>query len=103
VGLPWRADSVGQSAGIGMDITMLTITLYGTPSCRRYQKMHKLVVDAAARLNLPILVTEISETAQLIQFSPLSLPRLYINDKLVASQNPPKVEQITKVLEQEKA
>ncbi len=65
--------------------------------------MQKLVMDEAARLNLPIQVNEVSETAQLVQFSPLSLPRLYINDKLVASQNPPKVEQITKVLEQEKA
>jgi len=82
---------------------MLTATLYGTPTCRRYQKMHKLVLDEAARLNLPIQVNEISETTQLVQFSPLSLPRLYINDKLVASQNPPKVEQITKMLEQEKA
>jgi hypothetical protein len=82
---------------------MLTITLYGTPSCRRYQRMHKLVLDEATRLNLPIQVNEISETAQLMQFSPLSLPRLYINDKLVASQNPPKVEQITKMFEQEKA
>ena len=65
--------------------------------------MQKLVVDEATRLNIPIQVNEISETAQLVQFSPLSLPRLYINDKLVASQNPPKVEQITKMLEQEKA
>lgn len=82
---------------------MITVTLYGTPACRRYQRMHKLVLDEATRLNLPIQVNEISETAQLVQFSPLSLPRLYINDKLVASQNPPKVEQITKMLEQEKA
>ena len=86
-----------------MDITMLTVTLSGTPSCRRYQRMQKLVVDEATRLNIPIQVNEISETEQLVQFSPLSLPRLYINDKLVASQNPPKVEQITKILEQEQA
>ena len=80
---------------------MLTITLYGTRSCRRYQRMQKLILDEATRLNIPIQVNEISETEQLVQFSPLSLPRLYINDKLVASQNPPKVEQITKMLEQE--
>jgi hypothetical protein len=82
---------------------MLTATLYGTPSCRRYQTMRQRVVDEAARLNLSIKIDEVSETARLVQFSPLSLPRLYINDKLVASQNPPKVEQIAKVLEQEKA
>lgn len=82
---------------------MLTVTLYGTPSCRRYQRMQKLVLDEATRLNIPIQVNEISETEQLVQFSPLSLPRLYINEKLVASQNPPKVELIAKMLEQEKA
>ena len=82
---------------------MLTVTLYGSPSCHRYQKMHKLVLDEAARLNLPIQIDEISETTQLAQFSPLSLPRLYINGNLVASQNPPKVEQITKMLAQEEA
>jgi len=97
------AYGVGRLADIWMGINMITVTLYGTPSCRRYQRMHKLVLDEAARLNLPIQVDEISETEQLIQFSPLSLPRLYINNKLVASQNPPKVEQITKMLEQEKA
>lgn len=65
--------------------------------------MQKLVLDEATRLNIPIQVNEISETEQLVQFSPLSLPRLYINEKLVASQNPPKVELIAKMLEQEKA
>jgi len=60
---------------------MITVTLYGIPASRRYQKMKKLVLDESTRL---------------------SLPRLYINDKLVASQNPPHVEQITKMLAQEK-
>ena len=81
---------------------MIIVTLYGTPACHRYQKMKKLVLDESARLNLPVKMDEVSETAQLVQFSPLSLPRLYINDQLVASQNPPRVEQITKMLEQEK-
>ncbi len=80
---------------------MFTATLFGTPSCRRYQKMRKLVVEEAARLDLSIQIEEISETSQLAQFSPLSLPRLYINGKLVASQNPPKVAQIAKILTQE--
>lgn len=73
---------------------MITVTLYGTPFCRRYQKMHKLVQDEAVRLNLSIKMDEVSETAQLVQFSPLSLPRLYIGDELIASQNPPKAQEI---------
>ncbi len=51
---------------------MFTATLFGTPSCRRYQKMRKLVVEEAARLDLSIQIEEISETAQLTQFNPLS-------------------------------
>ena len=82
---------------------MISITLYGTPSCRRYKKMRQLVLDEAVRLNISIHLDEIMETAQLVQFSPLSLPRLYINDQLVASQNPPRIEQITKMFEQEKS
>ena len=82
---------------------MISITLYGTPSCRRYKKMRQLVLDEAVRLNISIHLDEIIETAQLVQFSPISLPRLYINDQLVASQNPPRVEQITKMFEQEKS
>ncbi len=80
---------------------MITVTLYGTSACHRYQKMKKLVLDESVRLNLPVKMDEVSETAQLVQFSPLSLPRLYINDQLVASQNPPQAEQIAKILVQE--
>ena len=68
---------------------MITVSLYGTPACHRYQKMKKLVLDESARINLPIKIDEVSETSQLVQFSPLSLPRLYINDQLVASQTRP--------------
>jgi hypothetical protein len=82
---------------------MLTITLYGAPTCRRYKKMRQRVLDEATRLNLPIHLDEVSETAQLVQFSPLSLPRLYINGHLAASQNPPSVEQIAALLRKEKA
>ncbi len=79
---------------------MITVTLYGTPTCRRYQKMRKLVLDEAVRLNLLIQLEEVSATEQWAQFSPISLPRLYINGQMIASQNAPKIEQITKVLAQ---
>jgi len=82
---------------------MLNVTLYGASSCRRYQKMRQRVLDEAKRLNLPVQLDEVSETAQLVQFSPLSLPRLYINGHLAASQNPPSAEQIATWLREEKA
>lgn len=82
---------------------MLAITLYGVSTCRRTQKMRQRVLDEATRLNLPIHLDEVSETAQLAQFSPISLPRLYINGQLAASQNPPSVEQIAALLRKENA
>jgi hypothetical protein len=77
---------------------MITVTLYGAPDCRRYQKMRTLVLNEAARLNLPIQIDQFTETEQWVYFNPLSLPRLYINDTLVASQNPPSARQIAKFL-----
>lgn len=73
---------------------MITISLYGSPDCRRYQTMRQLVVSEAARLNLNIHIDEYCETEQLVQFNPISLPRLYINGTLAASQNPPNARQI---------
>lgn len=81
---------------------MIAVTLYGTPTCRRYRKMRELVLDQSARLNLPIQLDEISETTQLTQFNPLSLPRLHINGQMVASKNPPSVEQIAQIFSQER-
>jgi hypothetical protein len=81
---------------------MITVSLYGTPACPRYQKMRQLVRDEAAHLNLHIQIDEFTETEQLVQFNPISLPRLYINGYLAASQNPPSVKQIAKFFNQEK-
>lgn len=78
---------------------MITVTLYGTPACRRYQKMRDLVVAEANRLWIAIQVEEVGDTAQLSKINPLSLPHLYIGDELVASQNPPKAQVIVDVLE----
>ena len=82
---------------------MVIVKIIGTPECRRYQKMRQLVVNEAARINLPIQIDEINEMEQLWQFNPISLPRLYINGNLVASQNPPSVKQIAKFLNQEQS
>lgn len=77
---------------------MITIKLMGTPVCRRYQRMRDMVVNEAERLGIPIELDEISDTEQLSQINPLSLPRLYIGDELVASQNPPKAQVLEQVL-----
>ncbi len=64
----------------------------GTPSCRRYQRMRDLVFVEAEKLGAAIQLTEVGDTESLSQVNPLSLPRLYIGDELLASQNPPSVQ-----------
>ena len=77
---------------------MITVKLMGTPTCRRYQKMRTRVIEEAERLEIAIQVEEVGDMETLSELNPLSLPRLYIRDILVASQNPPKVETITQAL-----
>lgn len=77
---------------------MIEIKLVGTPACRRYQRMRESVIHEAERLGIPIELKEIGGTEQLLQFNPLSLPRLYIGEKLVASQNPPQAQEIEQEL-----
>lgn len=73
---------------------MTLVTLYGTPSCRRYQRMREMVINASQRLGVPIELQEVGDTGSLSQINPLSLPRLYIRERLVASQNPPRVQEV---------
>jgi hypothetical protein len=76
----------------------IPVKLVGSPACRRYQKMRVAVLDAAAQLEVQVLIEEISEIETLSQFNPLSLPQLYIGKELVASQNPPSAQEIVHVL-----
>lgn len=67
----------------------LEARLFGTPACRRYQRMRVWLTAEAARLGLSLDLSEINDMEQLSQFNPLSLPRLYLGKTLVASQNLP--------------
>lgn len=77
---------------------MVTVKLLGAPTCRRYQKMRVVVLSVADRLGLQVNLVEVSELEALTNFNPLSLPRLYIDGALVATQNPPKVKDIEHIL-----
>ena len=68
---------------------MTNIKLIGSPYCRRYRKMRSLVIDVAKQLGIPYSFEEVNDTEQLAQINPLSLPRLYINETLITSGNPP--------------
>lgn len=74
-------------------------TLYGTATCRRYQRMKTALLEAAEKTQTALTLKEVEELKALEQFNPLSLPRLYLNDELVASQNPPKVEVVIRFLQ----
>jgi len=69
---------------------MVKIELWGTPQCRRYQKMRTSVQDAAAALGLEFELQEINDSGQLAQSNPLDLPRLCLDGEVIASRNPPK-------------
>ncbi|MFL7870738.1 MAG: hypothetical protein AB8I58_18055 [Anaerolineales bacterium] len=60
--------------------------------------MRTRVIEEAERLKIAIQVEEVGDMETLSRLNPLSLPRLYIGDILVASQNPPKAETITQAL-----
>ena len=77
---------------------MITIKLFGTPACRRYQRMRESIIHEAERLGILVEIHEIGDTENLSKINPLSLPRLYIADELVASQNPPNVQVLERAL-----
>jgi hypothetical protein len=77
---------------------MISIQLWGTPLCRRYQRMRTAVLESAAELGLEIELEEINETEQLSQSNPLDLPRLVANGELIASRNSPKTHVLTEKL-----
>ena len=73
---------------------MVKVQLFGTPQCRRYQKMRTAVLEAAVEIGLEIELEEINDANQLAQSSLLNLPRIYLNGELLASRNPPKKQQL---------
>lgn len=82
---------------------MIPVKLFGTPACRRYQKMRDLVLTEAQKCGIEITLTEIGDTESLSKINPLSLPRLYVGGQLVASQNPPRAQEIARALQKEQA
>lgn len=76
-----------------------TLKLFETPQCRRYQKMRTMVFETAAELGVDIQLKEFNDIERLSQSNPLSLPRLYINETLIASRNPPKAKFLAEKLQ----
>ena len=72
----------------------LTLKLYGTPQCRRYQRMRNNARQALDRLDDRARLEEINDTARLSQHNPLDLPFLALDGQVIARRNPPTVTQI---------
>ena len=62
--------------------------------------MRQRTLDAVESVNTECALEEINDTARLSAYNPLSLPLLLINGVPVASQNPPRTEEIAKWLQQ---
>ena len=77
---------------------MLHATLYGAPGCRRYRRLKRRLAEAAAASSIPLTLEEIHDPAALAQFSPLTLPRLYVEGHLVASRNVPSAASLRRLL-----
>lgn len=71
-----------------------TLKLYGTPQCRRYQRMLENTRQAITRLRGDFRIQEIQDTSQLSQHNPLDLPLLMLNGQVLASRNPPTAKEI---------
>ena len=82
---------------------MVNVRLLGLPDCRRYQKMRTAVIHEAEKLGIQLNIEEISDYETLMRFNPISLPRLYIQGELIASQNPPKPLEIVQALQKVKS
>ena len=78
---------------------MANIKLIGSSGCRRYQKMRTVAIQEAKHLGISFSFEEVNDMEHLVKLNPLSLPRLYINETLVASRNPPKSREMAAYLQ----
>ena len=78
---------------------MANIKLIGSSGWRRYQKMCAVAIREAERMGIPFSFEEVNDMEHLARLNPLNLPRLYINETLVASRNPPKSQEMAAYLQ----
>ena len=65
--------------------------LYGAPDCRRYRRFKARLMKAAALNGVALVLEEINDAAALARFNPVTLPRLVVEGRLVATRNAPSV------------
>ena len=77
----------------------LHATLYGAPDCRRYRRTRQRLMEAAAAKGVTVVLEEVNDTAVLERFNPLTLLLLYVEGALLASRNPPSVNDLKRLLQ----
>ncbi len=77
----------------------LHVRLYGAPACRRYQRFRERLLEAALTTVAQLVVEEINDVSSLARFNPLTLPRLEVNGRVVASRNVPTVAALRRIFE----
>ncbi len=78
----------------------VVIQLWGSPTCPRYQRMRRTVLEEAQRLGVDIQLDEINDARQLAMVNPLHLPQLRMGDRILARGNPPSADAIAGWLSQ---
>jgi hypothetical protein len=68
---------------------MVEVILVGAETCHRYQRMREIVRGAAARLGIPVHLSEENEVQGILKYNTVNLPLLFIGGELIAQMNPP--------------
>ena len=76
----------------------VVIQLWGSPTCRRYQRMREAVLATARRLDVSLRLEEVNDAGRLASVNPLHLPQLRMGERVLARGNPPSADAIARWL-----
>ena len=78
----------------------LTVKVYGS-GCKGCQTLHQNVIDALAEMNLVANVEYITDLQKVMEAGIMSMPTLYVNEKVVSSGKILGIPEIKKIIEAE--
>ena len=78
----------------------LTVKVYGS-GCKGCQTLHQNVIDARAEMNLVANVEYITDLQKVMEAGIMSMPTLYVNEKVVSSGKILGIPEIKKIIEAE--
>lgn len=78
-----------------------TLQLWGSPTCPRYQRMRRTVLNEAQRLGVDVQLEEINDAGRLAGVNPLHLPQVRMGERVLARGNPPTPETVAQWLDED--